>query len=383
MSAAKGRRRMRSVVIQQAWLLAILAHDDGTPFQDEHYALHVDLDANSIQPRRELCGTWCVHKEGFGTMSGYRMSSLVTICTPVHNGAEFLKECMDSVQAQTYPHLVHVVSDNASSDETAAILASYHNARVPVVTSRSGSLIPQMPNWNRAIDLAPKGSRWVRVLCADDRIRPDTIARVVALGESDPAIGLVGCGHTRNEAVEDMRWGNTPIVIDGHEACRRYFENCGSLMGPHVLVRRDLLYTHGRPFDESLVLADNDMCLRVLQNSAFAFDPEPLGFTREHEGTVSSDVIATRKLHFFEWLLYLDRYGPNIYSPEKFAKIRKIYLHYYVRKMLLWPRNVRAVHLGLLSRYGVQIERRMRLKAIGNWFGKRFGLQEAWVGYPF
>lgn len=311
------------------------------------------------------------------------MSSLVAICTPVLNGAKFLEEALESVQAQTYPNLIHVVSDNASTDHTAEILARYHNARVPVVTSRSDHVLPQMANWNRAIDLAPKEARWIRLLCADDRMRPDTIARVVALGESNPGVGMVGCGHFRNENAEDMRWGDVPIAVDGHEACRRYFEYRGNLMGPHMLVRRDLLYAQGRPFDETLILADNDMCLRVLQDADFAFDPEPLGFTREHEGAVSRDVIATRKLHYLEWLIYMDRYGPNIYPAERFSQLRLTYLRHYVRRMLTWPAEVRALHLRRLSDYGVRIGKGNQFDALMNWFGTRLRLQEAWVGYPF
>ena len=311
------------------------------------------------------------------------MSSLVAICTPVLNGAKYLEEALQSVQAQSYPNLVHVISDNASTDATASIIARYRNARVPVVSSRSDVVLPQMANWNRAIDLAPKGARWVRLLCADDRMRPDTIARVVALAERHPEVGIVGCGHRRNDYVEDMRWGDQPIVMDGHEACRRYFEYRGSLMGPHMLVRRDLIYAHGRPFDETLVLADNDMCLRVLQAAAFAFDPEPLGFTREHDGAVSRDVMAVRKLHFLEWLIYMDRYGPNIYPAERFRQIRRTYLRHYIRRMLTWSAEVRVLHLELLSRYGVRIGLPDQIDALANWIGKRIRLQEAWVGYPF
>ena len=38
----------------------------------------------------------------------------VAVVTPVYNGAKFLREAMLSVQAQTYPNLVHFVLDNAS-----------------------------------------------------------------------------------------------------------------------------------------------------------------------------------------------------------------------------------------------------------------------------
>ena len=154
-------------------------------------------------------------------------------------------------------------------------------------------------------------------------------------------------------------------------------------MGPHMLVRRDLICAHGRPFDESLVLADNDMCLRVLQGASFAFDPEPLGFTREHKGAVSRDVMAVRKMHFLEWLINLDRYGPRIYPAERFRQIRRTYLRHYIRRMLTWPTNVRSRHYAALRRYGVRIGKPEQIDMLANWVGKRLRLQEAWIGYPF
>src|SRR5262245_40453342 len=51
--------------------------------------------------------------------------SLVSIVVPVYNGARYLRESLDSILGQTYPHTEVLVMDDASTDETPQVLASY------------------------------------------------------------------------------------------------------------------------------------------------------------------------------------------------------------------------------------------------------------------
>ena len=52
----------------------------------------------------------------------------VTIVVPVFNGAPFLRECLDSLLAQTWPQCEILVMDDASTDATPDIAASYGSA---------------------------------------------------------------------------------------------------------------------------------------------------------------------------------------------------------------------------------------------------------------
>src|ERR1700731_169502 len=58
------------------------------------------------------------------TMARTNDPPLVAITTPVYNGERYLGETMACVQAQTYPNLVHLVVDNASTDRSAEIIDS-------------------------------------------------------------------------------------------------------------------------------------------------------------------------------------------------------------------------------------------------------------------
>jgi glycosyltransferase involved in cell wall biosynthesis len=50
---------------------------------------------------------------------------LVTILTPSLNSGKYIRQSIDSVLAQDYPHIEHIVVDGGSTDGTCEILAEY------------------------------------------------------------------------------------------------------------------------------------------------------------------------------------------------------------------------------------------------------------------
>lgn len=55
---------------------------------------------------------------------------LISIITPCYNAAPFLKEAMESVLAQTYPHFEWILVNDGSTDETEAIIHTYNDTRI-------------------------------------------------------------------------------------------------------------------------------------------------------------------------------------------------------------------------------------------------------------
>jgi glycosyltransferase involved in cell wall biosynthesis len=73
---------------------------------------------------------------------------LVSIVTPVFNGAKYLSECIESALHQTYRNWDYTVIDNCSTDESLIIAQKYaaRDARIRVVTN--GRFLSILENHN-------------------------------------------------------------------------------------------------------------------------------------------------------------------------------------------------------------------------------------------
>src|ERR1700752_5036117 len=112
---------------------------------------------------------------------------LVTIAIPTFNRAAWLKGCLISALSQTYQNFEVLVSDNASTDETAEVLDELGDPRVRVVRQKTN--IGLIPNWNAC--LAEAKGDYVVFVADDDRIAPWMLERCMGLVEREPQISVV------------------------------------------------------------------------------------------------------------------------------------------------------------------------------------------------
>jgi glycosyltransferase involved in cell wall biosynthesis len=112
---------------------------------------------------------------------------LVTIAIPTFNRASWLKECVLSALAQSYPNFEILVSDNASTDETEEVLKEFDDRRLRVV--RQESNIGPLRNWNAC--LAEARGEYIVLVPDDDRIAPQMLERCIAPVRREPEIPIV------------------------------------------------------------------------------------------------------------------------------------------------------------------------------------------------
>ena len=101
------------------------------------------------------------------------MPATVSVIVPAYNAAEFLGECLASVEAQTFRDFEVVVVDDASSDATASIAGEWRRKDVrfrlvslPENRGLSGA---------RNAGIAAAEGEWLYFLDADDCLYPDTL----------------------------------------------------------------------------------------------------------------------------------------------------------------------------------------------------------------
>jgi glycosyltransferase involved in cell wall biosynthesis len=311
---------------------------------------------------------------------------LVAIVTPVFNGAKFLAETMDAVQAQSHGRLVHIVHDNASTDATPEILAQYAQARVPVEVVRTArtSLIAQ--NWNAAVARVPADARYFRILCADDLIEPEFVERTVALAERNPSVVVVGCGLKHREAsATETYWDAGREVFPGQEAVSRFFLGQGLIIAHQTLFRRSALDWRRPFFDEDLVANDTDTCLHLLRHGDWGFVHDVLATTRDHPDTHSRR-IKQINIHQCEHLILLERHAPFAFGSLEgrrwVEKYRRYYLRQLVRARVMGTRELFDLHVKVIRKFGARSLLWQFADALADWPLARLGLRPVWTGYP-
>ncbi len=250
---------------------------------------------------------------------------LVSVVTPVYNGAAYLAECMESVLAQTYSNWEYVVVNNFSTDRTLEIAETYARADPRVRVYSNDSLLPVIANHNRAFGLISRSSKYCKVVCADDWIFPECLARMVGVAEDHPNVGIVGSyqlsGSGSDWRAWQVRWAELPYpskVVDGRELCRLQL-----LGGPYVfgspsslLYRADLVRAQEEFFPNASPLADMSACYSSLQQTDFGFVHQVLSYERVHEQTESA---VARSLNSYDpaTLRDLVTYGPKYLTPQE------------------------------------------------------------------
>jgi glycosyltransferase involved in cell wall biosynthesis len=138
----------------------------------------------------------------------------ITVGIPVHNGAATLRRAVESVLAQTYPVTAVHISDNASTDETAA-LAHELAARSPAVrvTSHRDNL-GMSGNFGFVLERAE--TEYFMWLAADDYLEPTYVERLLEALEADPS--LVACvsraRFLRGDGTTRLVTGTFPLMGD-------------------------------------------------------------------------------------------------------------------------------------------------------------------------
>lgn len=109
---------------------------------------------------------------------------LVSILTPAYQAAKYLKETLDSVRAQKYPNIEHIVVDGGSTDGTVDILRRYPHLRWISEPDQG-----QSDALNKAFALSQ--GEIIGWLNADDLYEPGAVAPVAAYFAAHPAAMVV------------------------------------------------------------------------------------------------------------------------------------------------------------------------------------------------
>jgi glycosyltransferase involved in cell wall biosynthesis len=274
---------------------------------------------------------------------------LVSVATPVFNGADHIGECIESVLAQTYRNWRYVIIDNASTDSTPDIAQRYVALDSRIRHLRFEDFVDATANHNRAFDSVGDDSEFCKVVQADDWLFPECLERMVAAASGNPHIGIVGAYQLRGTSVDLSGLPHTTAVASGRDILR------GSLLGhfnvtgpPTATMLRSSCMRARRPFwNEQFRHQDEEAVFWMLSNYDFAFVHQVLTFSRPQDGS-RWEWSERMNSHDAENIVFLLRYGRAVVKGQAVLTEEeyRVRLRQRLREFVWWH----ARQVGRLSR---------------------------------
>jgi glycosyltransferase involved in cell wall biosynthesis len=265
---------------------------------------------------------------------------LVTVLTPVYNGAEYLREALDSVASQDYANFEYVIVDNCSDDATPAIAAEFaaRDPRVRIV--RNPHLVGVIENHNIAFREISGESAYCKVLHADDRLEPGCLRAMVATGERHPLAGIIGAYSYWGDRVFPESIPADRALYPGPELCRRVLLGrfYPFLSPTSLMLRSEVIRTRDPFYQGSDLHADLAAYYEVLAHWDFAFVGEPLTMVRDHSDSLTSAQARPMNKLLASRLYMLTTYGPRYLETADYERMleRRLgrYYRYLARNLL-------------------------------------------------
>ena len=205
----------------------------------------------------------------------------VSVVIITYNRADFLKEAIESVLAQTYQDYELIIVDDGSTDHTRDVVRLFDDNRIRYFHHENRGMTPTR---NRGIREAT--GEYIAFLDSDDVWFPEKLSRQVEVARK------TGAGLVHTSRYETDLSGKKPRLVRPLRPARSSdeFLKGNTHISLTVLVRRDALIETGL-FDEDLKASDDtDMWLRLARNNVeFRYIDEILMDVRKHGANVSRD----------------------------------------------------------------------------------------------
>lgn len=258
-------------------------------------------------------------------------SPLVSILIPTYNRARYVGEAVASALAQDYPNLEIIVHDDASTDDTQAVLQPFRaDPRLRVITTKANH--GMLGGWNYIVKKAQ--GEYLKFLASDDLLAPQAVSHLVAALEAHPTAALATCRRrfidAEGRVTCTLGFAGKSAVVSGTEHAHWILTTLreNKIGEPTAVLYRRRDAQRAGEYDATFSqFADFEYWLRLLACGDIAYVHEPLCSFRVHAGSNTSAAIRDGR-----------------FIAEIFALITKYYKDpIFVKKFHLTARDQEAV----------------------------------------
>ncbi|MFM8927857.1 MAG: glycosyltransferase family 2 protein [Rhodoluna sp.] len=188
---------------------------------------------------------------------------LVSVCIPCYNAAPYIGQAIDSIIAQTYPHIEIIVVNDGSTDNSGRVLEGYRSSRIKVINANFGSAAK-----SRNLAFSMSHGHWIKFFDADDLLNTEAIERQLErLGDRVDVVASSAWGRFYRDQINSFTSNPQSVWRDLESS--NWLVEAWQLAQPMTqpgmfLIPRPLLEAAGG-WDETLTLIDDfEFFARVL-----------------------------------------------------------------------------------------------------------------------
>ena len=202
----------------------------------------------------------------------------VSVIVPTYNRPRWLPETIESVLAQTYPHIEIIVVNDGSTDNTKQVLEPYMD-RIAYIYKENGG-----PGSAVNAGIMAATGEYVARVDDDDLFLPEKLELQVEMFQQEPQLGLVATDHHIIDQEGRILYTRAVPDFSKHGALLTLLQDC-IFSQPTVVVRRDCHDKVG--LYKNTYAQDYDMWMRIARHYPVGVIHKPLAMYRRHDSNRS------------------------------------------------------------------------------------------------
>lgn len=202
---------------------------------------------------------------------------------PVYNGAQYLKDAIDSVLAQTFTEFEFLIVNDGSTDNSLQIIESYNDKRIKVLSQENQGVSAAL---NAGLNAA-SGDFIARTDC-DDICKPDRLEKQINFLINNPDFILVGsdADYVDKDGVFAFHYQN--IGHTNEEIQERIHHHCPFIHSA-VIYNKEAVISIGGYDENAYLFEDYFLWIKLVKAGKVANIKEPLMIIRFNPSSVTID----------------------------------------------------------------------------------------------
>ena len=211
----------------------------------------------------------------------------VSVITAAYNHVQFVRQSVESVQAQTYRDFEHIVIDDGSTDGTSEILKSFGDQITYIRQENRGA--------HAAINegIRRSAGECIAIIDSDDAWLPNKLERQMQTFESFPQAAMVYSLAYQIDEDGSLLNGGRPIGAAFQDPAFAFEQLLEANRIPvlTVVIKKSCLEEIGFFSERLKAVSDWDLWVRISAKWPVGFTPEALALYRFHQNNASHKLL--------------------------------------------------------------------------------------------